>query len=60
MDDLIDQRILQIRGSLNVDHDYKMGDDVNVLVSIDKIQHDDSHAGKLNKIFKAKLFEVSE
>ena len=58
--DLIDERILQIRGSLNVSTDYQMGDDIKVIVSIDKIQHDDSHKGKLNKIFKAKLFEVEE
>ena len=53
-------KFIQIRGKLETEKDYKIGDDVNVIVTITATEIRDENDGNYTKIFKGRIFEIKE
>lgn len=53
----INEKFIQIRGKIATDKECKIGDDLQVIVTITAEERQDNNDGTFNLIYKAKLFE---
>ena len=53
----VDKKFLQVRGKLEIDKKYKLGDDINTIVTVTDIQNKDNQDGTIDQIYKARLLE---
>lgn len=53
---MVGTKYIQVRGRLEAEKEYKMGDELMVTVSITDIQDSDNHDGTVDRIYKAKMF----
>lgn len=56
----IAERVLQVRGKLNINNDLENGQDVTVTVTVDEISDKDLNNGAYRRTYKALLFAPEE
>ena len=54
----INTRYIQVRGKVEVGEEYKLGDDLKIVVSITDIQQKDKFDGTVDLIYLARMLDI--
>ena len=54
----INTRYIQVRGKVEVGEEYKLGDDLKIIVSITDIQDSDNQDGTIDRTYKARMLDI--
>lgn len=54
----VNTRYIQVRGKIEIDKEYKSGDDIHVVVCITSIEDKDNQDGTFDRIFKCRLLDT--